>query len=272
MKRRLASPAFAAALLSLAGFAPPSQQEVTQVVVIGDSTAAFYPPERYPQMGWAMILPCAVKSGVIVHNDARGGRSTKSFRAEGLWAASSERLGPGDVLLIQFGHNDQSVEKGERYIDPAGFADNLRLFISTARQRGATPVLITPVARRRFVDGRAVDAHGEYDDVVRNVASETGTPLIDLNMLAMAELDSLGEEGSKLMFLHLAPGAYPSHPDGLIDNTHFSERGARTIAAMVADALARLDTPLAGRIDAAAPGLNPDLRTGGPACAAPDAP
>jgi lysophospholipase L1-like esterase len=243
-----------------------------QVVVIGDSTAAPYGPERYPQVGWAMILPCAFDGAVTVHNDARGGRSTKSFRAEGLWDISRERLKPGDVLLIQFGHNDQSVEKGERYIDPPGFAANLRLFVSAARERGATPVLITPVARRRFSEGAPIDAHGEYDDVVRAVATETATPLIDLNVLSMAELGRLGEEPSKNLFLHLAPGAFPSHPEGLTDNTHFSERGARTVAGLVAGALAGLDTPLTGRIDPKAGALDPDFHAGGPACTTPDTP
>lgn len=264
---RLLAGALALGLTAGCAVSPQPARPPMQVVVIGDSTAAAYPPHRYPQLGWAMILPCALDAGVTVHNDAKGGRSTKSFRGEGWWSQSRDRLRPGDVLLIQFGHNDQSVEKGERYIEARpGFQDNLKLFVAAARERGASPVLITPVTRRRIVDGRQVDVHGDYDDVVREVAAATATPLIDLQRDSMDLLDQLGEEPSKALFLHLAAQAYPSHPDGLIDNTHFSESGARAIAGLVAARLAALDTPLAGRVDAYASALSASFHAGGPAC------
>lgn len=258
----------ALAALALAACATqPAPKPPLQVVVIGDSTAALYGPERYPQLGWAMVLPCALDPAVTVHDDAKGGRSTKSFQAEGWWEKSRDRLTPGDVLLIQFGHNDASIDKPERYIEARpGFKTNLERFVAAARARGATPVLITPVTRRQFADGKPIDVHGEYDDVVREVANATATPLIDLQHDSMDLIGRLGEEQSKALFLHLPTGAFPYFPDCVTDNTHFSETGARQIAALVAKRLGQLDTPLKGRVDAHAQALAPSFHAGGPAC------
>jgi DNA sulfur modification protein DndE len=238
-----------------------------QVVMIGDSTAAPYGPERYPQLGWAQVLPCALKHGVTVVDDAKGGRSTKSFQTEGWWDKARDKLKPGDVLLIQFGHNDATVEKPERFIEPRpGFADNLKLFVAAARARGASPVLITPVAKLVFKDGKPADVHGEYDDVVREVARDTRTPLIDLDADSQALIARLGPEAGKALYLYLPPGQHPYFKDGSADNTHFTETGARQIAGLVARRLAALDTPLKGRVDADSLALRAGFLAHGPGC------
>lgn len=264
MKRTLALALLAAGCATAPATMPPMQ-----VVVIGDSTAAPYGPERYPQLGWAQVLPCALDADAVVVDDAKGGRSTKSFQVEGWWEKARDKLKPGDVLLIQFGHNDAAVDRPERFIEARpGYRNNLELFVAAARTRGATPVLITPVTRRYFENGRVTDMHGEYDDVVREVAAATKTPLVDLDADSKALITRLGDEKSKELYLHLPKGYSDYWKDGATDNTHFSETGARQIADLVAKRLAKLDTPLRGRIDADAPALRPSFRTGGPACSA----
>jgi lysophospholipase L1-like esterase len=238
--------------------------------MIGDSTAAPYGPERAPQLGWAQVLPCALDAAVTVVDDAKGGRSTRTFQSEGWWEKSRDKLKPGDVLLIQFGHNDEAQDRPERYIEARpGFANNLKLFVAAARERGATPVLITPVTRRYFENGRVTDMHGEYDDVVREVAAETRTPLVDLDADSKALIQRLGDEPSKALYLHLPKGYSEYWKDGASDNTHFSETGARQVAELVAARLAKLDTPLKGRVDANVAALKPSFHAGGPGCTAP---
>jgi len=263
----------ARALIALAALAlgacatSPAPTAPLQVVMIGDSTAAPYGPERYPQLGWAQVLSCAVHAGVTVADDARGGRSTKSFQAEGWWEKARDRLKPGDVLLIQFGHNDSAQDRPERYIEARpGFADNLKLFVAAARARGATPVLITPVTRRYFEGAKLTDMHGQYDDVVREVAVATKTPLVDLDADSKKLVERLGPEASKALYLHLPQGFSEYWKDGARDDTHFSETGARQMAGLVARRLAALDTPLKGRIDADSPALRASFLTHGPAC------
>jgi lysophospholipase L1-like esterase len=259
--------AVALGLLAAACVTAPVEKPPMQIVMIGDSTAAPYGPERYPQLGWAQVLPCALDANAVVIDDAKGGRSTKSFQVEGWWEKARDKLKAGDVLLIQFGHNDAAVDRPERHIEARpGYKANLELFVSAARERGATPVLITPVTRRYWENGRITDMHGEYDDVVREVASATRTPLIDLDKDSKAMLERIGEEPSKALFLHLPKGYSAYWKDGADDNTHFSETGARQVAQLVAARLAKLDTPLKARVDADAAALKASFHAGGPAC------
>jgi hypothetical protein len=138
---------------------------------------------------------------------AKNGRSTKSFLAEGLWVPIMDSLRPGDYVFIQFGHNDQSVEKGERYAPPPLFRANLIRYVNDTRRKGGIPVLITPVMRRRFNDqGEFVDAHGEYPDIVRSVAKELDVPLIDLHRKSEELIKAYGIEGSKKLYLWVRPG------------------------------------------------------------------
>jgi lysophospholipase L1-like esterase len=259
--------ALALALLAASCVTAPSTKPPMQVVMIGDSTAAPYGPERAPQLGWAQVLPCALDSNVTVVDDAKGGRSTRSFQVEGWWEKARDKLKPGDVLLIQFGHNDAAIDRPERYVAArGGYKQNLELFVAAARERGATPVLITPVTRRYWESGRITDMHGEYDDVVREVAKATKTPLVDLDADSKAMLMRVGEKPSEDLYLHLPKGYSEYWKDGADDNTHFSEKGARMVAQLVAARLANLDTPLRGRVDAGVASLKPEFHAGGPAC------
>src|SRR5439155_6356712 len=116
-------------------------------------------------------------------------------------------LKPGDYVFIQFGHNDESKEKTDRYTPPADYRSNLIKFVKEVRAKKATPVLLTPVMRRKFdKDGKLVDTHGEYPDIVRSVAAEYRVPLIDMHRSSAAALARYGAEGSRKLFLQLKPG------------------------------------------------------------------
>ena len=195
------------------------------VLLAGDSTVASCPAAEAPMSGWGAQL--AAHTGGPVRNFAKGGATTVSHRAEGLWAALLLEITPGDVVVLQFGHNDQK-EPGLPY------QENLRLFAREARRAGAPAVLCTPVQRRRFDGDRLVPTHGGHPGQVRELAAAEGLPLIDLTAATTELYERLGPEGSKALFTHFAPGEHPLYPDGVADDTHFCFRGADEVAAIVA--------------------------------------
>lgn len=224
---------FAFALLLLMCTAPPQTNKI-KIFIASDSTAANKEIKAYPETGWGMPFTYFFDSTVIVDNRAKNGRSTKSFIAEGLWQKLINDVHAGDFVLIQFGHNDESKDKGERYSTPEEYKSNLARFITETRNKQANPVLLTPVSRRQFDSaGHVKQTHGIYSPLVREVAKEQNVPLIDLDELSRALYQKMGPENSKLLFLQLEPGEHPNYPEGKTDNTHFNELGARKIAQLV---------------------------------------
>jgi DNA sulfur modification protein DndE len=217
-----------------------------RIFLIGDSTMADKPLEDNPERGWGQMLPEFFSENVEVHNHAKNGRSTKSFIKEGRWQAVLDSLQAGNYVMIQFGHNDQKITDPTRYADPHGaYKRNLQRFVNESREKGAQPILITPVMRRRFDElGQFYDTHGDYPDVVRELAEQMQAPLIDLHQSSRELIVSLGEERSKEIFLWVEPGKYARFPDGKEDNTHFSEHGARQIAGLVVKGFKELDLKL----------------------------
>lgn len=218
------------------------------VYLIGDSTIADKPSKVWPETGWGMPFRIFFDSTVVVDNRAKNGRSTRSFLAENLWQPVASSLQPGDYVLIQFGHNDEAKEKVERYTTPEAYKANLVKFITETREKQAIPVLITPVTRRRFKDGKIQETHTEYSKLVAEVAREQKTAFIDLDTKSRAVLQQFGEENSKWLFLQLAPGEHPNYPEGKNDNTHFSELGARLMAQIVLQEIQAQNLDLAQHI------------------------
>lgn len=229
-----------------------------QLFLIGDSTMADYTLEetynekRYPLAGWGqvfqtfMVADSLLKLGnlfaadsVVVYDKAKGGRSTRTFFQEGRWREVYGQLRAGDVVMAQFGHNDAAVEKTERYVPIEGYKEFLRLFVSQTIEKGALPILITPVARNYpWKDGRLQNVHGDYPDAMKSVAAEMNVPLIDLNELSMAFFSKYGQEvAAEKFFMNFGPGIYAAYPDGQKDNTHFNGEGATAVAQLVFNAM-----------------------------------
>lgn len=254
--------------------APPLQPY--KLVLVGDSTMAV-------ASGWASIF-CArhVKSSVACLNAGRGGRSTRSYRQEGGWdIALAEAKVPGyraTYVLIQFGHNDQS-SASERWTDrTTEFPANLTRMVEEVRAAGAIPVLVTPLTRRVFKNGKLDNNLDEWSEEVRKVAAVTKTPLVDLNRRSAAVVQKLGAEDS-LALAQAEPTAeeraaakagttlkqrstedarepdLPTRPGGArgqhvrkFDYTHLGETGAGVFARLMADDLARAVPALASQL------------------------
>jgi lysophospholipase L1-like esterase len=215
------------------------QSRPVAVYLAGDSTMAPKLAEKRPETGWGeMLQDFFDTTAVRVLNHARNGRSTRTFIEEGKWKAIVDSLDTGDYVFIQFGHNDESKDKIDRYTPPSDFRSNLQRFVSEARSKGAKPVLLTPVMRRRFDKNGAVrDSHGEYPDIVRSVATEMKVPLIDLHRKTSALLALFGPHASSALFLQLPPRENPNYPTGIQDNTHFSPFGARIVASLAVEGI-----------------------------------
>jgi lysophospholipase L1-like esterase len=214
-------------------------KEPITLYLAGDSTMAEKLPEKRPETGWGEELQKFFKDGrVRVANRARNGRSTRTFIEEKLWQGIVDGLKRGDYVFIEFGHNDAAKDKPERYTAPEDYRQNLVRFVREAREKGAVPVLLTPVMRRRFDRaGNFQDAHGVYPDIVRAVAAEHKVALIDMHRKSERVIKEYGVEESRKLFLQLKPGENVNYPKGIEDNTHFSPLGAEVMARLAVEGI-----------------------------------
>ncbi|GEP97418.1 rhamnogalacturonan acetylesterase [Chitinophaga cymbidii] len=227
-------------LLSLV--APPAKKKLT-IWMIGDSTMSVKRPEAYPETGWGMALGAFFRDNVQIENRALNGRSTLSFIREGRWQPVMDGLHKGDYVLIQFGHNDEKIDKKGVGVMLPEYKANLARFVTEARSRKAIPVLLTSIARRHFENGVLLNTHKGYPDAMRAVADSLKVPLIDMEKKTMALLTALGDERSIPLFLHVAPG-HEHYPNGKKDDTHLSPEGARAVAALAVEGMKENKLPL----------------------------
>lgn len=232
-------------LLAFKAIQPP-----TIVYLIGDSTVSDYPLSRSPLTGWGMPFATFFDSTVVVKNHAKGGRSTRTFLEENRWQPIFDKLESGDYVFIQFGHNDEAKEEKykDRYTTPEDYRKNLTRFVNDTRSKNATPILLTPVTRMKFdKNGVAQETHVEYSTLVREVALKEKVTLIDLDAESLKLLQAFGPDKAKLLFNQLEAGENPHYPDGMKDNTHFSELGARKLAEIVLSQLRKQNINLGNR-------------------------
>lgn len=239
---------------------------ITTVYLIGDSTMANYANNyepgkdymkvRYPITGWGQVFQqFLVKDSLkqiknliktdsaFVDDRAKGGRSTRTFFQEGRWRSVYENLKKGDIVIMQFGHNDAAKDKTERYVDVEGYKEFLRLFVSQSREKGAYPIILTPVARNfPWKDNVLNDVHGDYDKAPKDVAAEMHVPLIDLNKASREFFTKKGKDFvSENYFMNLPAGKYEAYPEGQNDNTHFQTKGAEVVASLVFQGMKELN-------------------------------
>ena len=227
--------------LLLISFCLPTEKKKIKIFMAGDSTMSIKETKAYPETGWGMPFVYFWDSTVTIVNRAKNGRSTKTFISEGLWKSIYDEAGPGDYVIIQFGHNDESPDKKERYATPDTFRMNLTRFVADTRAKGATPILVTPVSRRKFdTTGTALETHKEYSAYVKEVAAKENVLFIDLDTKSRELYQQYGKGDSKLLFMQLKPGEHPNYPDGRDDNTHFNELGARLIAQIILNEIRQL--------------------------------
>ncbi|TCM91046.1 fibronectin type 3 domain-containing protein [Paenibacillus sp. BK033] len=225
--------------------------EIPTVYIAGDSTVQTYDPYWEPQAGWGQMLPRFFNNDVAIVNKAIGGRSTKNFITEGRLDEILRAIKPGDSFLVQFGHNDATISIPERYASPADYKNFLEnYYIEGAIQRGATPILVTPMGRRDFnaETGKFNVSFPEYVQAMKEAAADKHVAMVDLSALSIAYYNSIGFEATTSVFLYADPGIYQAFPNGSADNTHFQEYGAIQLARLLAGGIKELDLPLANSV------------------------
>ncbi|ONI90045.1 rhamnogalacturonan acetylesterase [Saccharothrix sp. ALI-22-I] len=205
----------------------------------GDSTVCDQPVAPYS--GWGQALPRYFREGLSVANYGDSGESAGSFLSHSaLFPTMRPLIKRGDVVLIQFGHNDKTTTAET-------FTANLTTLVDGVRARGGTPVLVTPPVRRLF-DGNglltptALHVNSVGVDLparMRSLATSRRVPLIDLTAKSKALVENLGPTASQRLFLTAAN-------DGVTDNTHFSMAGAFEMSALVLQGMRERNLPVLG--------------------------
>lgn len=206
---------------------------------VPDSATGASFTEIFRERGWGMLLPEFLAKNTEVVNLAQNGRSSRTFIEQGWWAKISTQLQPGDIVIIQFGHNDCAKDKPDRYTTPDDYKTNLIRFITETRAKGGYLILCTSIARRKFdKQNKIMDLHGVYPLITREVGKEMSVPVVDMFQQTSAWLEKAGPEASKQYFHKVAnDGRSKLYPKGLDDNTHLNQAGARIVAGMFAKEL-----------------------------------
>ena len=243
-RNAILSLAVAAVLLGSAAFA----QQKPKLVLIGDSTVNNSSGEF---RGWGNVIgEFFDPTKIEVVNKARGGRSSRTFITEGLWDEVKPMLSNGDIVLIQFGHNDGgsldkdrargslkglgnetqdiTIESTQKKETVRTFGSYLRTYVADARAKGATVVLLSPVPRNRWHDSKVERAADSYGGWSRAVAKETSVNFLDLNEITSEKYEKAG--GEKVAVEYFTK----------IDHTHTSLAGARVNAESVVEGLRKI--------------------------------
>lgn len=206
-----------------------------RLILVGDSTMA-------PRSGYGNAL-CARVQQVACLNLARGGRSSKSFRAEGLWdtvlALLNERGENGakqkTLVLIQFGHNDQPGKPGRSTDLATEFGPNMTGYVKEVKAAGGEVVLITPLTRRSFKAGELANDLRPWAEAILQVGAEQGVPVLDLNAISHAAVAAMGQPAADT--LAEAPPRF--------DRTHLGPKGAALFSEQVLEGLVKPKPELA---------------------------
>ncbi len=213
---------------------------VPTIYLCGNSTVVDQNSE--PWASWGQMITRWFGPGVAISNHAESGLTARTFIGGGRLDKILTTLKPGDLLIAEFGHND---EKEKRPGDGAWYhyVYNLKIFIDQVRAKGADIVFCTPTQRRAFDDDHKTlkNTHGEFPAAMKSVADREKVPVIDLNQMTKTFFETLGFEDSKRALVH-----YPKELYGreLADNTHFNPYGAYEVAKCVVMGMKQLQLPL----------------------------
>ena len=232
-------------LLVLLSFIVP-RPKIT-VWLIGDSTMSNKEAKAYPETGWGMELASFFDNSITVENKALNGRSTKSFINENHWQPVLDHIKTGDYVFIEFGHNDEKIDKPTIGTTIEEFKTNLVKYVVDTRQKGGIPILLTPITRRSFKNGVLKYTHGLYPAATKAVADSLKVPLIDLLTKSKMLVENMGDDSSRALYNYVDTNNI-NYPNGKKDDTHLSPVGAKKIASLAAEGIEELKLELSRRL------------------------
>lgn len=227
-------------------------KEKPVLYIIGDSTVKNGSGRGADALwGWGSLIDGYFDTTRIgIDNRAIGGRSSRTFITEGRWNSVLKTLKKGDYVIMQFGHNDagplddtsrargtiRGVGKEQKTIyNPIRKAEEIvytyghymRRYIRETKERGAVPIVCSPVPRNNFKDGKIKRGAQDYGLWAKQVAAEEGALFIDLNALIADVYDEMGAAE--------VAGFFPK------DHTHPNKEGSALNAAKVVQGIKGLD-------------------------------
>lgn len=230
----------------------PANPKLPSIYLTGDSTVRTGSGiGENSQWGWGSFLaPYFDSTEVNVVNRAIGGRSSRTYISQSYWDQQMELLKPGDIVLIQFGHNDggaiNDTSRARGVLDGTGeksvsifnlltreyevvrtYGSYLRTYISDIREKGATPIICSLVPRQNWDDGSIVRDENNFATWAEEVAKAQDVSFLDLNDLIAQKYEKLGPEDVSRFFS--------------TDNTHTNREGAKFSARWVTAALKSLE-------------------------------
>lgn len=216
--------------------------EVPTVYLAGDSTVV--DQDKEPWAAWGQMLPVFFGPGISIANNAESGETIKSFVGERRLAKVESVWKRGDYLLVQFAHNDQ--KPGAGFVSIPEYKQIMERYISDARAKGVTVILVTSMNRRNFdADGKIQMTLGEYPQATRGVATQEHLGLIDLNAMSKTLFEAMGDTGTLKAFVRYPANTFPDQPQELKDDTHFNSYGAYELARCVVQSIRDQKLPLA---------------------------
>ena len=202
---------------------------IKRIITLGDSTMQFNNHLKFPQTGWPQALERFVRVPII--NFALNGRSTKSFIEQGWFDKAINEVTKDDLVLIEFGHNDSKIEDPSRYTDSFGeYQKNLEFMAKSVIEKGAIPILLTPITERKFENGVLLNTHKDYPDAVKDLSKKLNIICIDLFTETRNIVIAEGEILSKRFYMNFDKGLYENKPEGSADDTHLRYDGAFMVA------------------------------------------
>lgn len=209
------------------------ENKKVKIYLAGDSTVQAYDSSFKPQAGWGQFIENYFNDSVEIINNAIGARSSKTFINEGRLKNILDKIEKDDYLIIQMGHNDASIDKPERYTEPKfEYKNYLKEYIEGAREKGAIPILITPVATFKFDGKYFLNEFPEYCNSMKELAKEKNVELIDLMEISLEYYKSAGYDKTYSLFMVSSNGT---------DYTHFTEKGANIIAELISKEIKKMN-------------------------------
>lgn len=222
---------------------------VATIFLLGDSTVCDQSKEPYNS--WGQMFPRWFKPEVAIANHGESGETYRDSIGRRRLDKILSVMRPGDWLIMQFGHNDQKQIAAKTGGPFTTYQAEILRHVEGVRAHGGFPVIVSPMERRGFDDGKVRPSLIEYAAAARQSARELAVPFVDLNALSKLLYEALGAEGSARAF---------AAPDGRVDNTHHNNYGSYQLAQCVVQALRDQRLPLArfivddfGRYDATRP-------------------
>jgi lysophospholipase L1-like esterase len=251
----------------------PADPALPTLFFIGDSTVRNGNGDGGGgQWGWGEPIAAYFDQAKInVVNRAVGGLSSRTYLTSGYWEATKAMIKPGDIVMMQFGHNDSGAINDTSRAratlrgvgDESEAIDNLltkkpevvhtygwylRLFVAETKAKGGIPIICSPIPRKNFSEGKASRSAATYAGWAGQVAKSQGVAFIDLNEIVARQYDVLGIEKVEPLFADA--------------NTHTSLAGAEMNAASVVAGLKTLrSNPLAPYFSTKAAGVAQALET-----------